>query len=358
MIPPDDWKASTSPKEMQASGQARPPVGIVFDTAISRIDDALALAMLYALDGKNESRLVSVSISRPNLKAAAYVEAVGQFYAGAVSGAFGGAGRTLPAGLRIAAKPADDAPLFVQPLERKDEKGQPVYHPGIRDLNDTADPIAVMRNAFTSQYDSNSIVLLSGPATNLAHLLAQHDGKYWIERKVKLLVVALGCYPEGSPEAYAKADIAAAQKLFDEWPTPVIACGSELGDSILFPGASIEQDFAWSPAHPVADAYRAYHSMPYDAPSTAMAAALYAARSGQNYFRVSDPGKITVAPDGRTRFAPSASGKHRYLIADAGEKDRIVKAYVELASAKPVQRTPRFPRPQQQQKAPTKPDVK
>jgi len=327
---------------MQASGQARPPVGIVFDTAISRIDDALALAMLYALDGKNTVRLVSVSISRSNLHAAAFCEAVGQFYAGSVSGAFGGIGRTLPVGMLASANPADDAPLFAAPLERKGEQGQPLYHPGIRNLNDTADPVAVMRNAFTSQYDGNSIVVLSGPATNLAHLLAQHDGKYWIERKAKLLVAAIGAYPQGSAELYAQSDVAAAQKLFDEWPTPIVACGSEIGDAFPFPAAAIDQDFGWSQAHPVADAYRAYRPMPYDAPSSAMAAALYAARGNEDFFRLSVPGKISVGADGRTHFAAAGGGKHRYLIGEPEQRDRIVKTYVELASAKPVPRAPRI----------------
>jgi len=199
-----------------------------------------------------------------------------------------------------------------------------------------------MRNAFTSQYDGNSIVVLSGPATNLAHLLAQHDGKYWIERKAKLLVAAIGAYPQGSAELYAQSDVAAAQKLFDEWPTPIVACGSEIGDAFPFPAAAIDQDFGWSQAHPVADAYRAYRPMPYDAPSSAMAAALYAARCNEDFFRLSAPGKISVGADGRTHFAAAGGGKHRYLIGEPEQRDRIVKTYVELASAKPVPRAPRM----------------
>jgi len=322
----------------QFPGQGKPSVGIVFDTGLDRIDDALAMCLLYGFDGKNEVRVVSVSLTRSNLNAAAYCDVVGQFYA---------AGRTLPIGLDATAKLSGDASWFTALLQKKDSEGKPVYRPAIRNLNDTADPVAVMRNALTAQYDLNAIVFLSGPATNLAHLLALRGGKEWIARKVKLLVIAAGSYPDGTPESYLQTDPAAAQKVFAEWPTPVVACGSELGAALPFPAASIEKDFAWSPGHPVVDAYRAYRAMPYDTPAAAMAAALYAARPNENYFKLSDPGTIAVAADGRTRFAPSAAGRHRYLILNPDQKDHVIKTYTEIASAKPVPRAPRFPGQQQ-----------
>ena len=114
------------------------------------------------------------------------------------------------------------------------------------------------------------------------------------------------------------SDVAAARKLFAEWPTPIVAVGSEVGDALPYPGASIEKDFAWSPAHPVVDAYRAFKPMPYDAPASALAAVLYAVHPEDGYFTLSDPGTITVQDDGRTRFTPAADGKHRYLIVDPG----------------------------------------
>ena len=99
--------------------------------------------------------------------------------------------------------------------------------------------------------------------------------------------------------------------------------------------------------------------MPYDAPVWAMNSALYAIRPNEGYFKLSDMGTISVLADGRTKFAASANGKHRYLIFDPSQKERIVKAYTEIVSAKPVERPQRnFPQqkkqppppPQQQQK--------
>jgi hypothetical protein len=78
--------------------------------------------------------------------------------------------------------------------------------------------------------------------------------------------------------------------------------------------------------------------MPYDTASPAMAAVLYALRPQETYFRLSDPGTLSVNSDGAVRFTPLAEGKHKYLIADPAQKDRALTAYAELASAKPLPR--------------------
>ena len=343
---------------MQFPGQGKPPVGIIFDSDMGNsIDDALALALLYGFDGKNEARVVSVSVSKPNLKAAAFCETLGRLYAGAVSGAFGGFGRTLPIGLAAPGKMDEDTPMLTVPLAKRNAEGAPVYDHGIHKLNDTAEVAALIRNAFTAQYDQNAIVVLAGPATNLVKVLDLPGSRDLIAHKVRFLSLVGGAYPDGPPEFNIKTDIEAAKKLFAEWPTPIVAAGREVGDGLLFPASSIEKDFAWSPAHPVVDAYRAYKTMPYDAPTLDMAAVLYAVRPQEGYFKLSSPGTIGVLEDGRTKFTPSPEGKHRYLIPDPAQRERIIKTYTEIASAKPVQRVPRFRRKQdeQQKKADAKP---
>jgi hypothetical protein len=334
----------------------KPAVGIVFDSALSRVDDALAMALLYGLDGKKEERFVSVSVSRVSLKAAIYSDVVGRFYAGAVSVAIGFGGRTLPVGLADSGTLKNDEPFFTQPLVKTLVDGKPAYPSDIHDESDTGEVAAVIRNALTAQWDANTIVVVSGPASNLVRVLETGGAKDWIQRKVKLLVFTGGRFPDGPAETNIKADVESARRLFAEWPTPIVACGAEMDGLVSYPGSSIEKDFAWSPAHPVADAYRAGGVMPYDAPVWAMHSALYAVRPQEGYFKVSDTGTIGVLDDGRTRFTPSSGGKHRYLIFDPAQKERIVKTYTEIASAKPVPRPQRIPLPKQQKPAePKKP---
>lgn len=329
-------------------GREKPPVGIVFDCDMGNtIDDALALSMLYGFQGKNEARVISLSVSLPNLNSAAFTDAVSRFYLGP-PGPFGGV--DPPVGMALAGKMSADPPLVAAPLARKTSEGKPAYARGIEKLNDTADPVAVIRNALTAQFDQNAMVVVTGPATNLAKLLDLPGATALISQKVKYLVVAGGAFPDGPPEAGIASDIAAAKRLVGEWPTAIVFSGSEVGQALPFPGSSIEKDFAWSQAHPVVDAYRAYRPMPYDAPSWAMSAVLYAVRPQENYFRVSEPGMVAVLDDGRTRFAASGGGKHRYLVVDPAQKERVIQTYTEIASLKPAGRPQRFRPPVQQKK--------
>jgi hypothetical protein len=307
----------------------KPPVGVVFDADLGNtIDDALALAMLFGFQGKNEARVISVSTTKSSLKAAIFADALVRFYTGEPN-AFSG---VIPIGLSLSGKMAPDTPMVDAVVAK------PQYARSIVQMNDTADPLALIRNALSAQFDQNALVVLTGPATNLAGLLALPGSKALIAQKVKQLVVGV--------DAQFAVDLPAAQRLFAEWPTEIVVAPSELGDALPFPGASLEKDFAWSTAHPLVEAYRAYRAMPYDAPAPAMAAALYAVRPQENNFKISGAGTVTVAADGRPQWAASPAGKHRMLEFDAAQKDHILRLYTELASTKPVGRVQRF-RPQQ-----------
>jgi hypothetical protein len=332
---------------MQFQGQVKPPVGIVFDSDLGNgVDAALALALLYGLEGKGEARLVSNSTSMSNLKSAAFADVLATFYARPGP----------PIGMAGNGNLAGDTAVLKAVLEKTTADGMPAYSRGINKLNDTADPAALIRNAMTAQYDENCMVVLAGPATNLAKAMDLPDFPDLVKRKVKLLALAAGSYPDGRADFRIRADVAAAKRLLSEWPTPIVAVGTEVGAGLPFPGSSIEKDFAWAPAHPIVDAYRADRSMPYDAPAPAMAAVLYAVRP-DGYFKLSAPGMIGVAEDGRTRFTPAVDGPHRYLAIDPAQKERVIRTYAELASAKPVPRqTPRFRNIQKKDAAPAPPE--
>jgi len=183
--------------------------------------------------------------------------------------------------------------------------------------------------------------VLTGPATNLAALLALPLDPALIAKKAQKLVIAA--------DPLTLSDVPAIRRVFAEWPTPVVVAGAELGEAFPFPGVSIEKDFTWSEAHPLVAAYKAFHEMPYDAAAPAMAAALYAVRPQENYFKVSEAGTFTVGDDGKLKHTPGAGGKHKALIADPSQKEKIQQIYAEMASTKPVPRAQRFRPPQKKQ---------
>ena len=294
--------------------------------------------MLHGLDGRNQARIAAIGISTSDLKAAQFADAVRIFYANAAKGPATAFLHGLPIGLG-GGKPAGSQ-MLIAPLAKTGADGKPVYVNAVATFEDTADVTTLIRNALTGLYDQHAAFVLTGPATDLARLLNVSGVKELIAQKVKLLCIAGGAFPDGPPESNIRADIAAARTVLARWPSPIVAVGNEIGTDLPFPATSIEKDFAWSTEHPVVDAYRAYRPMPYDAPSWAMAAMLYAVRPQENYFKLSAPGTISVSDNGRTSFAPSDNGRHRYLILDPAQKERILRTYIELASAKPVQRKP------------------
>ncbi|HEV2446707.1 MAG TPA: hypothetical protein VGS58_12320, partial [Candidatus Sulfopaludibacter sp.] len=215
--------------QFQRQGQGAP--GIVYDCDMGEtIDTALALALLYGIQGKNEGRVISLSVSKPNLKAAQCCDAIARLYMGE-PGPFT---PPLSVGMAESGPAPGDTPLLAAVTARFPGK--------VQKLNDTADPVPLIRNMLTAQTDGNASVVLAGPATNLARLLDLPGAKELIAQKVKLLAIA---------EARLDRDPAAARRVKADWPTPMVMAGPELGDALPFPGASIEKDFAWSTAHPV-----------------------------------------------------------------------------------------------------------
>jgi hypothetical protein len=337
---------------MQAGGRgsARPPIGIALEGDLgNRIDVVLAVAMLNGLTAKGEARSIALGLSAPSLEAAQLADVVSDFY---TPRPLGGAAML---GMPAEGRSTGGGPALAAVLSRKAADGTPEYTSNITSEIDTADDAVLIRNMLLAQNDGNASIVLAGRATGLARLLALYGAPPQISAKVSHLVLAIGAFPTGPADSAIKSDVAAMRKVLAEWPTPVVAVGSEVGAALPYPGSSIETDFSWSPAHPVADAYRAFKPMPYDAPAPALAAMLYAVHPDRGDFTVSEPGTISVLDDGRTQFTPGPTGTHRYLMVDPAQKDRIIKLYVDLVSARPAVRPGRGRRgappaqPQQQQ---------
>lgn len=298
---------------------AKPALGVVYNTTMDRADAALALAMLYGFEGKREARVGALALTQTSLGAAQFCDIVSRFYNG--TGPSINSNRVLPIGFDAGTLQPEDSAMVEAVLQR------PEYTCSIKSVSDTAEIRALMRNALTGQNEGNAVIVLSAPAGPLLQTLELFSVRESVAAKVKMLVISGDV-----------ADVASARRLLAVWPTPVVLCGREIGDALPFPGSSIAQDFAWSPAHPVADAYRAWKAMPYDAPSQDLAALFHAVHPDAGLFKLSDPGKIEFTDSGGSAFTPSAEGKHRQLLVDPAQRTKIVQTFVEIVSAKPVPR--------------------
>ncbi|MEZ5403308.1 MAG: nucleoside hydrolase [Bryobacteraceae bacterium] len=302
------------------------PVPLIFDTDMGNdIDDALALAVIHALESRGEAKLLAVTLTKDNRYAAPFCDLVNHFY---------GRGG-IPVGVVRDGKTPKDSPMIQVPVERRRSDGRYVYPRSLDDFTKAPEASALIRQVLEQAAAGSVVIVQVGFSTNLARLLESPGGVDLVRRKVKLLSIMAGEYPAGKPEYNVRVDIPAARTLYARWPSPIVASGFEIGRSILYPAVSIERDFSYVPDHPVAEAYRNYQKMPYDRPTWDLTSVLYAVRPDRGYFSLSASGTIQVDDEGKTTLVPSAAGLHRYLMADELQRTKTLEALVELASQPP-----------------------
>src|SRR5690348_7292158 len=87
---------------------AKPPLGIIYNTSMDRPDAALALAVLYAFEGKRDSRMGSVCVVGSGLQTAIYCDILAKFYQ---LGPQRNANQVLPVGLAAVDPLPPDSPM-------------------------------------------------------------------------------------------------------------------------------------------------------------------------------------------------------------------------------------------------------
>lgn len=310
---------------MQAAPEKREPLAVVLDCELgSSIDNALTLALLYGLSTlpEPEAQFLAVSLTRSDLEAAAYCDAVGRFYSKIALREFPERFRRyrgFSVGLDEAGSPGKLKPLEAA-LSKKDAEGEPLYPHEVQEIVDTADPVALIRNALSAEQDGNCAVVLAGSAKSLAALLRLNGGPEMIRARVKHLVVAM------SPDQVL-ADLPAARRVCSEWPTPVVAVAA---NDVRFPS---DVAFAWTEDHPVGDVLKAVGG---DVGALGMTGALFAVRQEVDGFELSEPGSLSVGDDGRLHHHPG-EGDHRTLTASGTTLSALLE---DLVTAEPAPREP------------------
>ena len=275
------------------------PVRLIFDTDMGNdIDDALALGVIHALQSRGECELLTVTLSKDNRYSGPFVDLVNTFY-----------GRDdVPIGVVRSGKTPADSKYTTPLCVARDGEAQRYPH----DLTDGADAreaVDLLREVLAEQPDNSVVFVVVGFSTNIAGLLdsapdrhSQLAGVELVGQKCRLLSIMAGDFnkDEAHKEYNVVKDIPAAQKVFAEWPTPIVVSGFEIGRAIEYPAVSIERDFDYVAHHPLAEGYRAYMKMPYDRPTWDLTSVLHAVRPERGYFGLSEPGIVSVDEQGLT----------------------------------------------------------
>ena len=307
------------------------PVRLIFDTDMGNdVDDAVALAMIHALESRGEAKLLAVTVTKDNRWAAPFIDVMNTFY---------GRGNT-PIGVVRNGKTPEDANMIRVPATRTHPDHSFVYPHDLMDGKDAPAATNLLRGVLSKEKDGAVVIVQVGFSTNLARLLdspaddaSPLAGRELVKRKVQLLSLMGGAFPEGKPEYNIETDIPSAKKVFAEWPTRIVASGYEIGNQVVYPASSILKDYGYVADHPLAESYREYMKMPYDRPMWDPTATLFAVRASS--FSLSPRGTITVDDAGRTHFTANAKGQHQYLTATPEQAKAALAAIIELASRPP-----------------------
>ena len=319
-------------KELKEKDNSAIP--IIFETDMGNdIDDALALDMLYKYTDMGLVNLLGVSTNKECAYSIEFLDIMNTWYGYP----------NLPMGKITKGADGEWGGVnYAKATCQYEEEGKSPFKRTHHDYEIIPEAPLFYRELLAKQPDHSVTLVSVGFSTNLARLLdTQPDqfspltGKELIAQKVKLLSMMAGHFKDTSLIEYnVGRDIPAAQKVFREWPSPIVISPYEVGQAIMFPSTVIENNLDFATPHPLKIAYELFRKMPYDRPAWDLTTVLYAVENTQNYFSTSEWGVVAVSEDGHTRFYPDNNGRHAFLNVNKEQAENVKNRLIELVSTK------------------------
>ena len=321
-------------KQTPVENPSEAPLSVIFETDMGNdIDDALALDMLYKYIEAGRINLLMMATNKVSEYSAGYMDLMNTWY-----------GHTIPIGTVAGGTTSDAEDHFVRATCLLEKEGNPVFARTVKDHSSFPKAVSLYRKTLADQPDHSVYIISVGFSTNLAQLLdspadeySPLTGKELVAKKVKLLSTMMGHFEDPNFDEFnVKCDIPAAQKVINEWPTEIVASPFEVGNVILYPGQSIQNDFSWTEHHPMVVGYENYQPMPYDRQTWDLTSVLYVVEKDKNFFDTSGPGKITIDNKAITSFVPDEKGQHLYLKVNTEQAEVIKNYFINLITQKPA----------------------
>lgn len=331
-----------------SSNGQQAPIRIILDTDLGPdADDAGALAVAHALTNAGEAHLLGVMCSTTNPWCSPCADAINTYYGrpeipvGTLKGPGFAGGSEDWYGDSFNGFIAGHFPNRLRHGE---------YAPDARIL---------YRQLLTQQPDTSVAIVVVGMTTNLRDLLTSPpdsisplSGKDLVARKVKLLSVMGGRYPAGL-EFNFELDAAATEYVLNEWPTPIMFSGFEIGEEVLT-GARLFTETP--PENPVRAAYHLWDLHfargfePDFDPSTGIwphssfdqTAVLYAVRGLRDYWIAHTTGRNVLLNDGSNEWRSSPDSDHAYLV-ERMPREALARIIEDLMVAPPVEQAGMLP---------------
>ncbi|QHI69790.1 nucleoside hydrolase [Tichowtungia aerotolerans] len=288
---------------------------IIFDTDMGNdVDDALAQVLLHSFVQDGTAEICAMIVNKGCRPAPAFVDLLNRF-----------CGRDDIEIGWCADGPTPEEGLFLRPVLDAADGALP-YDPAKKEWPDA---VTVLRRRLAAIPDGTGVYVSIGFLTALAGLLKSGpdeisplSGVELAARKLRLVSLMAGNFdpvilrnPDpDNKEFNVSQDIPAAQQVTLLCPVPLIFSGFEVGIQIRFPREAVKSGMDWCEFHPLKEAYARYVCLEHDRPLWDLTSLLYAVFPDQDWFDLSEPGRVTFRDCGHPEFIPDISGRHRHLI--------------------------------------------
>jgi inosine-uridine nucleoside N-ribohydrolase len=306
------------------------PLAIIFDSDMGPdYDDVGAITLLHAFADSGYAKIIATVASTKYEGVAAVFNVFNTYFKrpGIIIG--------VPKGKALELK---DGQHWTDTLLLK-------YPHNIKKNDEVPGATEVYRKVLASQPDKSVTIITVGFLTNLSALLqslpdkySRLDGKKLIKQKVKQLVCMAGRFPSGS-EFNVNRDAAASQFVFNNWETPVLFSGVEIGLKIRTGLPLVNNETITN--SPVKDVFRICIRLnPQDSAgrmSWDETAVLVAVKGYKPWYRI-EKGKMIVAEDGSNTWINEPS-LHSYLV--EVQSPKIVEQLINtLIMHQPIKKLP------------------
>jgi inosine-uridine nucleoside N-ribohydrolase len=311
------------------------PARIIFDTDMaSDVDDAGALAVLHALADRGEAEVLATVISSRNEWVGPCLDAINTYYGRPETPIGYGSGpqHGYPTG------DTEETPSkYVEAVAK-------AFPHRLQKSSDAPKATSLYRRVLAAQPDQAVTIVSVGFLTNLKDLLnsdkdqfSELNGEGLVKRKVKLWVCMGGKFPDGqfsdgNGEYNVIYDTGASVRVINDWPTPAVFSGFEIGQRIKT-GKRLREA---PQADPVRACYQFYNGL-NDRESWDHTAVLFAVRDAGDYWTLSDSGYCVMharVKFGYNEWIPTRRKEHRYLI-EKMPPDELGKVIEDLMLAAP-----------------------
>ncbi len=277
----------------------------------SSTDDLFALMMLYRYMDMKRCNLLGVIVDRMGKANADIVDVMNNFYGYP----------DIPIGLETAGQ--EDTHVWITyhnlPYARSTE-GVPMFKRSVGDNGTYMEGYKLYRKLLSEQPDRSVTIASIGFVTTLARLLESEPDEYsplngveLVRAKVKDIYAMGGVFGDAvEPDYNFKQAINFSLKFFDLLPKEVdiVFSPGEVGDPLDYRPETVIADMNWTDLHPIKWTYQFLNCNTGQKMWDPQA--VIHAVEGNDFYKLSERGFVTLTPNGETLFKADPKGNARY----------------------------------------------